>query len=223
MESLPENIKQNGIWIDDEQRIEKDDASIYIPPSQQALIEYVLITRKQITGRCKELAQKIFKDYKGQTLLIVVITTGAFQFFNVLNEALIDYRDEVKPQTTNEDVTIEYKFKKISSYVNTSSVGIDKMKMDHNKPEEYKSKNILIIEDIYDTGDSMTKLLEVIQSFDPKSVKSAILLYKRNPDNKYKYIPDYIGFWCPNLFVLGFGMDYNEYLRDLRHICISSN
>ena len=97
------------------------------------------------------------------------------------------------------------------------------MKMEVSKPEEYQGKNVLIIEDIYDTGQSMKKLLDVITSYNVTSVKSCVLLFKRNPDNKdYNYIPEYVGYWCPNLFVVGFGMDYNEKIRDLRHICISN-
>ena len=69
----------------------------------------------------------------------------------------------------------------------------------------------------------MEKLISIIKTYDPNTVKVAVLLHKRNVENlKYNYISDYTGYWCPNLFVLGFGMDFNEKLRDLRHICISN-
>merc|ERR1711963_629978 len=72
-------------------------------------------------------------------------------------------------------------------------------------------KNVLIVEVIIDTGKTMTK-------YKPKSVKVACLLRKRTPLSS-GYIPDYVGFEIPNKFVVGYALDYNEYFRDLMHIC----
>ena len=114
-------------------------------------------------------------------------------------------------------------FKKLSSYVNYDSVGLENVKVQDSTPDEYAGKNVLIVEDIYDTGNSMEALISTIKTFDPLTLKVAVLLHKRNVKNlKFNYISEYIGFWCPNKFVLGFGMDFNEYLRDMRHICISN-
>ena len=69
----------------------------------------------------------------------------------------------------------------------------------------------------------MEKLISVIKSYDPSTVKTAILIHKRNVENlSFNYTGDYVGFWSPNVFLLGCGMDFNENFRDLRHICISN-
>ena len=84
-----------------------------------------------------------------------------------------------------------------------------------------EGKNLLIVEDIVDTGRTMKKLLSTIAKYNPKSVKVACLLRKRTPLSS-GYIPDYVGFEIPNKFVVGYALDYNEYFRDLMHICVIS-
>lgn len=146
-------------------------------------------------------------------------------FFQDLNEALLDIRAETQPKDESEDVYIQYRFKKVSSYTNTSSVGADGVKMDEVKKEEIHGLNLIIIEDMYDTGHSMNKMMKNINEQGPASLRVAILLHKKNPENQenYNYQADYIGFWCPCSFVIGYGMDYNEYFRDFRHIGIISD
>ena len=143
-------------------------------------------------------------------------------FFQDLNEALLNIRAESQPKDESEDVFIQYKFKKTSSYTNTSSVGPDGVKIDPIKREEIEGKNLIIIEDMYDTGNSMAKMVSNISAKDPKCLKVCVLLHKKNSDNQinYGYKADYIGFWCPDSFIIGYGMDYNEYFRDFRHIGI---
>lgn len=84
-----------------------------------------------------------------------------------------------------------------------------------------KGKNVLIVEDIIDTGRTMQRLLATLAKYEPKSVTVACLLRKRTPlsDN---YAPHYVGFEIPDKFVVGYALDYNEYFRDLAHICAIS-
>lgn len=82
-----------------------------------------------------------------------------------------------------------------------------------------KGKNLLIVEDIIDTGKTMMKLLETLREHQPKSISVACLLRKRTPLSN-GYIPDYVGFEIPDRFVIGHGFDYNEYFRDMLHICV---
>lgn len=95
-----------------------------IAPREQELIDHVLITHGQIKDRCDQLAEQILNDYKGQTLEIMVIMTGAFQFFTDLNDSLIKVRANRMPKTDEEDVIWSYNFQKVSSYKNTESTGI---------------------------------------------------------------------------------------------------
>lgn len=84
-----------------------------------------------------------------------------------------------------------------------------------------KGKNILVVEDIYDTGSTIIKCKETLHSYAPQSLKFAIIFHKKNPFNiQYNYIADYLGFMIPNYFVVGYGMDYNEYFRDMGHLCV---
>ena len=81
-----------------------------------------------------------------------------------------------------------------------------------------KGKNVLIVEDIIDTGRTMKKLLATLNKYEPKSVKVACLLRKRTPLSD-GYAPHFVGFEIPDKFVVGYALDYNEYFRDLAHIC----
>jgi hypoxanthine phosphoribosyltransferase len=80
---------------------------------------------------------------------------------------------------------------------------------------------LLIVEDIIDTGATMVKLLNKLGQYKPASVKVTSLLIKKT-DRSNGYIPDYVGFAIPDAFVVGYALDYNEYFRDLDHICVIS-
>ncbi|KAK8734666.1 hypothetical protein OTU49_005923 [Cherax quadricarinatus] len=80
-------------------------------------------------------------------------------------------------------------------------------------------RNVLVVEDIIDTGKTMEKLLAILKNHQPKSVRVASLLVKRKSDST-GYRPDYCGFEIPDKFVVGYALDYNEYFRDLNHICV---
>ena len=83
------------------------------------------------------------------------------------------------------------------------------------------TQNLLIVEDIIDTGATMVKLLEKLRKYEPSSIKVTSLLIKKT-DRSNGYIPDYVGFAIPDAFVVGYALDYNEYFRDLDHICVIS-
>ena len=83
-----------------------------------------------------------------------------------------------------------------------------------------KGKNILVVEDLIDTGTTMKAVLERIQSYKPKKWKVAVAFHKKTPLNvEWGYFADYTGFLVPDLFVIGYGMDYNRLFRDLPHLC----
>lgn len=85
-----------------------------------------------------------------------------------------------------------------------------------------KGQDVLIVEDIFDTGTLMSKLITLINKYEPNSVESAILMHKENPVNlKYNFAAKFTAFSVPaDKFVMGYGMDYNEKFRELPHICI---
>ena len=128
------------------------------------------------------------------------------------------------PKDETEDIFISYKFTKVTSYQNTSSVGLEGVQMQNINDDEITGQNLLIVEDMIDSGHSMQKIRETILAHNPESLKVVILLHKKNPNNQstYSFKADYTGFWCPNSFVIGYGMDYNQYFRDIRHVGVIS-
>ena len=94
--------------------------------------------------------------------------------------------------------------------------------MNINIPEsDIRGNNILVVEDIFDSGTTIMKTKQVIESFGPSSLKIATLFHKRNTKNLvHNFFADYIGFVIPDEFIIGYGMDYNEYYRDLNHLCV---
>lgn len=77
------------------------------------------------------------------------------------------------------------------------------------------------MEDIFDSGSTVIKTKHVLDKLKPASLKISTLFHKKNPANlKYEYFADFLGFVIPDAFVVGFGMDYNEYYRDLNHLCV---
>ena len=81
----------------------------------------------------------------------------------------------------------------------------------------------MIVEDIYDSGNSLFVMNESLKALKPKRLSYAIAFHKKNPENlKYKFYADYIGFFIPDKFVIGYGLDYNQYFRELPHLCIIS-
>ncbi|CAO3563776.1 unnamed protein product [Mortierella alpina] len=112
-------------------------------------------------------------------------------------------------------------FIKVKSYSGETSGNV-KLSLTDEECKEFSGKNILIVEDIIDTGKTMVQLLAKLKKFSPESVKVASLLIKKTPLSN-GYIPDYVGFAIPNAFVVGYALDYNEYFRDLDHICVISD
>jgi hypoxanthine phosphoribosyltransferase len=80
---------------------------------------------------------------------------------------------------------------------------------------------VIVVEDIFDSGSTIMKLRNTLLGFQLKSLKFAVLFHKKNHKNlKHNFFADYIGFYIPDVFVIGYGMDYNEYYRDLSHLCV---
>jgi len=114
--------------------------------------------------------------------------------------------------------TIE--FLRLKSYHNDASSGEVQI-IGSDDLSYLGGQNVLIVEDIVDTGRTMLKLLTTLEKYKPKTVRCASLLVKRRDDGDMTgYRPEFIGFEIPDKFVIGYALDYNEYFRDLDHICI---
>ncbi len=159
----------------------------------------VLINKEQIKKRTKELAKQISKDYKDKNLVCITILRGAFMF-------LADLCREIT-------VPAKFDFMAISSYGDKSeSSGVVRIYKDLDM--NIAEKDVLIIEDIVDTGRTMDYLLRNLKTRNPKSIEICTLLNK--PANRVVNIKiKYVGFEIPPEFVIGYGLDFAE---DYRHI-----
>ncbi len=160
------------------------------------------ITEKQIQKKIKQLAREIQKDFK-KDIHCIVILDGAMVFF-------ADLMRELKKLNLN----ITYESMKVKSYDGTNSTGKINLQLDATK---VKNKDILIIEDIIDTGLTAEFIINHLKKKKPKSLKLCALLDKKERTNTNA---DYVGFEVPDEFLVGYGLDYNEQHRDLPFIGI---
>ena len=168
-------------------------------------VERILISEETLQNRIKEMAEEISRDYTGKDPVFVGVLKGVVFFFS----------DFVKQVT----IPCQIDFMCISSYSGTESTGNMKVKMDVST--DIKGRNVIILEDIFDTGSSLNFTYHHLLSMEPASLKIVTLLDKperRKPEVTVK--ADYTGFVIPNEFVIGYGMDYNEYYRNLPYIGI---
>jgi hypoxanthine phosphoribosyltransferase len=162
----------------------------------------VLISTNEISERISELAEKINSDFKNKKLTFVIVLKGGV-FFG------IDLLKKI-------NLIFDIDFIEISSYDDafTSSGKINLVK-DLRNPIE--NKNLVIIEDIVDTGLSLKFLIEHFKKYNPSSIKTCVLLDKH--ENRKENIDlDYVGFVIPAKFVIGYGMDYKNYFRNLDYV-----
>ena len=163
-------------------------------------IAKILITREQLTARIAELGQSISRDYAGKDLFLVCVLKGGVLFLSELVRAI--------------RVPHSFDFMAISSYggTRTESSGVVRILMDLNTSIE--GRNVLIIEDIIDTGRTLAYITDNLRTRSPASLKICTLLNKASR-REVTVALDYVGFDIPNEFVVGYGLDYNELYRNL--------
>ncbi|MBO5478409.1 MAG: hypoxanthine phosphoribosyltransferase [Clostridia bacterium] len=162
----------------------------------------VLIDEETIQKRIGELAKEIEKGYEQKELTLVCILKGSVFF-------TIDLAKKMNKK-------VKLAFMQVSSYgAEKVSSGIINLKLD--LPDSLEGENILIVEDIIDTGNTLSYLIEHIKEKNPESIKICTLLDK--PERREHDVKvDYVGFEIPNKFVIGYGLDYNEIYRNLPYI-----
>ena len=165
-------------------------------------IESVLLTEEQVQGKVRDLAGQISKDYAGRDVLLVGVLKGASILMADLARHLT--------------VPHEFDFMAVSSYGSaTQTSGVVRILKDLDR--EIQGRDVLIVEDIIDSGLTLSWLLKNLASRNPASLEVCTLL--RKPDAAQVDVPvRYVGFDIPNEFVIGYGLDYAERYRDLPHI-----
>ena len=166
-------------------------------------IQKVLISQEQIKARVAELGAQIAKDYQGKDLVFVGVLKGVVVFFSDLVRAV--------------DLPCEFDFMWISSYQGTSSTGSMVVKRDVSA--DLKGRHVVILEDIFDTGNSLEFTYNHLLAKEPASLRICTFLDK--PERRRAGVSvraDYTGFTIPNEFVVGYGMDFNEKYHNLPYI-----
>lgn len=160
-----------------------------------------LISADSIRARVDELGRQITSDYAGQEIVVVTVLKGSFIFAADLVRAI--------------DVPLAVDFLGLRSYEGTESSGVVQITSDLTKSVE--GKHVLVIEDIVDTGLTMQYLLQNLETRKPASVKLASLLHKP-ARSKVKIPIDYLGFTIDDVFVIGYGLDFDQLYRNLPYL-----
>ena len=176
-------------------------------------LDSVLIPYGLIQDRTEKLAHDIASEAKN-SLVAICILKGAHEFFADLTRHL-----KKMANVKGETIPISVEFAKVKSYENTSSTGHVKISLSEDEMKAWKGRDLLIVEDIVDTGATMIALIELLKKYEPASIKVCSLLLKRTSRSN-SFVPDYVGFSIPDLFVIGYGLDYNEKFRDLELIAV---
>lgn len=161
----------------------------------------VLVNKAKLEKRIEELAKQIEKEYEGKEIVLVGILKGSVMFMAELAK--------------NIKRSVEIDFMDVSSYKGTESTG--KIKINKDIRNSIEGKDVIIVEDIIDTGRTLTYVLEYLKQKNPNSIKIATMLSK--PSRRVMELNvDYIGFSVEDKFVVGYGLDYNEKYRNLPYI-----
>ena len=168
-------------------------------------IKEVLLSEEQIQAKVKELAAQISEEYAGKDPVFIGVLKGVVVFF----------ADMIR----NIDIPCQIDFMNIASYSGTTSTGRTEIRKDVSV--DIKGRHVVILEDIFDTGTSLTFTVNHLLNKEPASLKVCTFLDK--PDRRRPGVtlqPEYVGYTIPNEFVVGYGLDFNEHYRNLPYIGI---
>ena len=165
-------------------------------------IQEVLFTEAQLKARVQELARQIERDYAGKEIMLISVLRGSFIFMADLCRAI--------------DLPCTLDFMAVSSYgKGTSSSG--QVQITKDLSEDISGRHIIVVEDILDSGNTLSYLLKILEHRHPASIRLCTLLDK--PERRVVPVQaDYVGFTIPDEFVVGYGLDYAEKYRNLPYI-----
>lgn len=167
-------------------------------------IQEVLFSEEQLKNRVQEIAQQITADYQGKEIMLISVLRGSFVFMADLCRAI--------------DLPCTLDFMAVSSYgKGTKSSG--QVQITKDLSEDITDRHIIVVEDILDSGNTLSYLLKILENRHPASIRLCTLLDK--PDRRVKPVQvHYSGFTIPDAFVVGYGLDYAEKYRNLPYIGI---
>ena len=163
----------------------------------------VLISEKEIENRILEIADRINKDYEGEELTLICVLKGGVMFMCDLAKRL--------------NLNVRLDFMSVSSYGSeTKSSGVVKIIKDLD--DSIDGKNVLVVEDIIDSGNTLSYLMDILKKRGPKSIKLCTLLDKPSRREKKDVLVDYVCIEIEDKFVVGYGLDYDQRYRNLPYI-----
>jgi len=217
-ELLSQNLnKDNGITVPDNWEAVSYDARLFaIPEHYKPYIDKVMLPRGLVMDRTEKMVLDLFNNLdRSKPIVALCVLKGGYQYFNDVLQYLKQYCASMGDRAVQFNVD----FIRLKSYEDERAT--DEVKViGGDDLSSLAGKQVIVVEDIVDTGNTMRKLMNVLAKFEPSSVKVVSMLSKRTPLNTTGYMPDYAAFNVPNAFVVGYALDYNEYFRDLPHVCV---
>ena len=172
----------------------------------------ILISRQQIAQRVAEMAAQITRDFAGQSVIFVGVLKGAAIF-------LSDLARQVPLDSTFDFIGVCSYGQQAAAAPNGNWDSTGEVRLTKDVEQSMAGKNVLLVEDILDTGLTLTYIKKILLNHQPKSLRVVALLDK--PSRRKKPMQaDYVGFTIPDKFVVGYGMDYAERFRNLPDICV---
>ena len=167
-------------------------------------IQEVLFSEEQLDRRVREIAAQIEKDYEGKEIMLISVLRGSFVFMADLCRRI--------------DLPCTLDFMSVSSY-GSSTKSSGQVQITRDLSSDITGKHIIVVEDILDSGNTLSYLLKLLEQRNPASIRLCTLLNK--PDRRVKHVDvHYSGFDIPDAFVVGYGLDYAEQYRNLPYIGI---
>jgi len=191
------------IFVADDHYIPSEFLSI--PKRYVGFVDKILVNNGLIVDRIHKLAQEINQIYAGQHLVILVLLKGAFRFAKDLTNSIDGFENSV---------TYNLEFVRVKSYENDVQ---HEIKIQGLENINLEGKHVLVVEDLVDSGNSLTKVKEILSGKGLANLRVSVLFFKRNPINTL-IVPELIGFSIPDEWIVGYGMDYNEAFRDFNHV-----
>lgn len=164
-----------------------------------------LISKDQIAAKVKEISAQIKSDYAGRDLVIVMVLKGAICL-------VADLIREI-------DLPLDLQTVQCSSYGERGTTRGELTVLGANRLQIH-NRDVLIVDDIFDSGHTMSTLLATLEAQKPRSLKTCVLLYKEDVHKVTEHRPDYVLFNIPNAFVVGYGLDFKEQYRGLPGVCV---
>ncbi|WP_459848881.1 hypoxanthine phosphoribosyltransferase [Fusibacter bizertensis] len=163
----------------------------------------ILLSKEKIDERIEVMGKVLSEDYKDKNLLVISLLKGSFIFTADLVRKI--------------DLPVRIEFMTTSSYGHSEeSTGKLQIVQDISV-EDLSVFDVLVVDDITDSALTMTGVLEILSERNPKSLKACVLLDKPSR-RKVEYVPDYVGFEIPDMFIVGYGLNYGDYYRNIDHV-----